>query len=160
MLVVKGMSITGFSIGDPLGVQRCISDWRRWERVVSALYDSGQVGWYTAVDMTNPVDIRLETAANIAVELGQADDLPRQLETAGKALTKCASLEVSGGTLDVTDPYSAAYSPQPTPQPTPPQPEGTVEPSAETLQTENQGGGTGAAQNEQNPQNTAETGTN
>lgn len=114
MLVVKGMSISGFSVGEPISVhdeyQKAVL-----VKVLGALYDSKQDGWYTAVDMTNPVDIWLESRSNIKVLIGQASDLLNQLETAGKALSACEGREISGGVLDVTNSYTAAYTP---PEPT------------------------------------------
>lgn len=118
MLVVKGMSVSGFSMGEPISVhdeyQLAVL-----VKVLNALYDSKQDGWYTAIDMTNPIDIRLEALNTIKVDIGQASDIERQLDTANKALNACNERGMTGGVLDLNDSYTAAYSPpEPTPIPT------------------------------------------
>lgn len=141
MLVVKGMSISGFSEGEPISVhdeyQKAVL-----VKVLGALYDSKQDGWYTAVDMTNPVDVRLESRNNIRVDIGQASDLINQLETAGKALVACKSREISGGVLDVTNSYTAAYTPVAT--------ETVPDPELDQLQPDNAVTAAGSALNTEN----------
>lgn len=111
-IVVRGLSVSGFAVNDPLGSNDEYQFYVLTE-LLHALDDSGQRGWFVTVDVTNPVDVNLLSENQIWVKLGQPVDMTAKLTSVAALLYSLESNGVTGGMIDVLRLDNMVYSPAP-----------------------------------------------
>lgn len=101
MLRLQGISVTGYQIGEPLGVQ---DDYQleTTKVLLALLYESDYRTDYEIVDISNPLDIKLLSRNRITVRLGQLEDIDTKLFRSARILRQLAAEGVVGGIVDAS----------------------------------------------------------
>lgn len=110
MLVIRGLSITGYEKNELLGVR---DEYQLYvlTQLLEALYTMEQRGWYIMVDITNPVEIAMRTNENMVVRFGPISDIEQKLTNVSAVLNKLKIENQSGGVLDAIQLNTITYAP-------------------------------------------------
>ena len=101
ILRLQGVSITGYALGEPLGVQDEYQ-MNTVEKLLVLLYDSRYRGDYQIIDISNPVDIKLLSRNRITVRIGQMNDINAKLFRSAHVLRELAIEGTVGGIIDAS----------------------------------------------------------
>lgn len=105
---IKGLSISGYSIGKELAIYD-IYQLETLKTVLRAVCEFDHEGFYTAIDITEPFNIRLETDSSIVVKIGQSEDVEKKIGLASTTLGILYEKGYEQGILDVSNANDAAY---------------------------------------------------
>lgn len=101
ILRLQGVNVTGYMVGQPLGVQDAYQ-LRVITQVLEYLYQSDYRNDFDVVDLSNPVDIRLLSKNQVTVRVGQIEDMDSKLYRVSRVLRLLVSEGRTGGILDAS----------------------------------------------------------
>lgn len=109
-LEVVGVSVTGYAVNQPLSTDDAYKI-TSLQQVLSTL-EKQDVKLYSALDIHEPLDVRLYTADGITVKLGQVTELEKKILLANTAILEFKGMGINAGTLDVSNASDAALLPE------------------------------------------------
>ena len=105
---IIGLSVSGNALGKQLSVQEPYQ-FEALKMVLGVLSDMDDEGLFTAIDVTEPMEISLNTDSLITVRIGQGVDLEKKISLALDALRILYEKNYDRGILDVSNGIDAVY---------------------------------------------------
>lgn len=112
LILVTGVSMTGYQLGERLGQGNDFST-ATLVQLISVLEEYSLTDSIQSIDLTTPLAITMEASNGLEIHVGQATDLESKMDVLSRLLPEFLAKNVSTGTLYLSAKGGTVYSPTP-----------------------------------------------